>query len=89
MDSLDPKCTQLKLDYEQCFYQWYTEHFLVTTIDLTPKHGRSPPVGEDPRCTALFAKYRACIEPTLRKLSISPSSPDSMSSSPSLPEAVD
>lgn len=48
MESIDPKCTDLKLKYETCFNNWYSEKFLKgDTQDI---------------CASLFQDYRACID---------------------------
>ena len=55
MESLDPKCTELKTKYEECFKHWYSTTYLPTP---TPHH-----VHDD--CKPLFDEYRECLKHVL------------------------
>lgn len=46
-------CVQEKLEYDQCFRNWYRYSYLQGDFD-------------DP-CKVLFSKYRACLEQSLKQ----------------------
>ena len=47
MASLDKECDELKLKYDQCFNQWYTNNYLKgDTTDM---------------CAPVFKEYKKCV----------------------------
>ncbi|KAJ1499083.1 hypothetical protein HMI54_012129 [Coelomomyces lativittatus] len=48
MESIDPACNEFKHRYDQCFNQWYLDHFLKEST-------------QDP-CQELFSVYNACVK---------------------------
>lgn len=55
MDSLDPKCTELKVKYEACFRSWYSGTYLTA----------NDPSKVTDECASLFQDYRKCLEQVL------------------------
>lgn len=43
------QCTKLKLKYEACFNEWYSEQFLKGNVT------------EPNKCSDLFVEYKACL----------------------------
>jgi TRIAP1/MDM35 family protein len=60
MESLDPKCTELKAKYENCFRSWYSGSYLTST---DPSE-----VIDD--CAGLFKEYRTCLNAVLKEKGI-------------------
>lgn len=56
MESIDPACTEIKTQYEECFNRWYATGYLKGDRD-------------DP-CIALFRQYRQCVDGALRARNI-------------------
>jgi TRIAP1/MDM35 family protein len=53
MESLGKECTELKNAYDQCFQNWYSEHFLKGKVTR--------------ECDELFESYKQCIWKTLKE----------------------
>lgn len=50
MESIEPKCTAIKHNYDACFNVWFSEKFLKGDIKI-PEN-----------CENLFSRYQNCIK---------------------------
>lgn len=55
MDSIIPKCTVKKHDYDKCFNEWFSEKFLKGETTKLPKN-----------CEDLYQKYQDCIKDKIK-----------------------
>jgi len=55
--SLSPECTPLKIKYDNCFNQWFTERFLKGDHDLSV-------------CDEYFKSYSACVKAAMLHMNI-------------------
>lgn len=55
MESIVPQCTNLKHQYDKCFYEWFSEHYIKGDRKISPA------------CEDLFKKYKDCIRPYIKE----------------------
>lgn len=57
MNSVSRDCQELKILYDSCFNQWYSEKFLSGQTD-------------DTSCEPIYKQYQQCVKNALKKLKI-------------------
>ena len=72
MDSLDPRCTDLKHLYEACFQTWYSEKYLpaskLSDADRSTWERLAKEYEEE--CGGGWRGYRECLEGALKERKI-------------------